>query len=356
MHRSLIAVFFVTALLPGAVAEEVEMLPRGVSEERARQIEGFLQAAGRSQRYDLNELEELLGRWEELKAFASKGILDEAGAKKAAREFIHDALVTLEADYARASKALEEGVTATAADVFLGILEDDSPYAHLEAYASLGLGRALFDLDRHNEARLQLSQTLERGEPYLANLAEALFALARSYEAIGLRAAAEETYRRIVDELSDDCPPAILEVARRNTERPEPAADGENPLGEVITLMGRSEGRLREENTGSDTQRVQKKIVDLLDELIKKAEAAEQSSSGSAGGSQASAPASSASLPGGDGKPKNLRRVSEGDQEESWGNLPEREREEVIQTLKARYPARYKELIEQYFKDIQGSQ
>lgn len=37
---------------------------------------------------------------------------------------------------------------------------------------------------------------------------------------------------------------------------------------------------------------------------------------------------------------------------DKWGELPEREREEALQFLRERFPARYKELIERYYRAL----
>ena len=37
---------------------------------------------------------------------------------------------------------------------------------------------------------------------------------------------------------------------------------------------------------------------------------------------------------------------------ERWGELRDREREEAMQFLRERFPSRYKELIEKYYKAI----
>ena len=37
---------------------------------------------------------------------------------------------------------------------------------------------------------------------------------------------------------------------------------------------------------------------------------------------------------------------------DKWGELPAREREEALQFLRERFPARYKELIERYYRAL----
>jgi predicted Fe-S protein YdhL (DUF1289 family) len=48
-----------------------------------------------------------------------------------------------------------------------------------------------------------------------------------------------------------------------------------------------------------------------------------------------------------------LNRTIRGKEEESWGNMPDRKRQEVLNALKTAFPERYRELVEQYYKSLQ---
>ena len=47
-----------------------------------------------------------------------------------------------------------------------------------------------------------------------------------------------------------------------------------------------------------------------------------------------------------------LHRVNRGNAKDDWGSLPPKEREKILNSLKARFPNRYKQLIEQYYKSF----
>ncbi len=142
----------------------------------------------------------------------------------------------------------------------------------------------------------------------------------------------------------------LAELANRETGR----------LGDVVDLMDFSRKRLKNDDAGDAVRARQQKIIDLLDELIKEAEDKEkQNSSSSEGGGSGnpqggtpSNPMQQSQLPGGDpgGTPtKAARRASPG---EMWGSMPPAERERVLQALRESFPARYRQLVEQYYEEL----
>ena len=116
-------------------------------------------------------------------------------------------------------------------------------------------------------------------------------------------------------------------------------------------------------------------VITILDKLIKEAEKKEKEGGGGGGGggnqpqggqqgqqsgqaqglNPPSSPADQSSAP--DAKPSMgaLHRINRGKSGESWGNLPEREREKILNGATARFPDRYKKLIEQYYKSFQDA-
>jgi DNA-binding FadR family transcriptional regulator len=48
-----------------------------------------------------------------------------------------------------------------------------------------------------------------------------------------------------------------------------------------------------------------------------------------------------------------LHRVMRGEEDEQWGRARQREREQVLNAIKARYPDRYRDLVEQYYRSMQ---
>ncbi|MDO8630757.1 MAG: hypothetical protein Q7R41_09705, partial [Phycisphaerales bacterium] len=143
----------------------------------------------------------------------------------------------------------------------------------------------------------------------------------------------------------------LVELANREAGR----------LGDVVDLMDFSRRRLKNDDTGEIVRTRQQKIIDLLDQLIKEAEDKEKqssSSSSSGGGSgnpsggNPSNPMQQSRLPGGDpgdGPNRPARRANPG---EMWGSMPPAERERVLQALRASFPSRYRQLVEQYYEEL----
>jgi hypothetical protein len=138
-------------------------------------------------------------------------------------------------------------------------------------------------------------------------------------------------------------------------------------LGAVARKMDNSERRLQLARGGPQTQEIQKDILRRLDELIKEKEnqAKNQNQSsnggncppgsspspGNAGGANPSSPLPDSATPqnGGTGRVDTvkLRKMFE-----SWGQLPEKQRAQAIQQFTRGMPAKHREAIENYFRNI----
>jgi hypothetical protein len=136
--------------------------------------------------------------------------------------------------------------------------------------------------------------------------------------------------------------------------------DGEN-LEYVGRLMNDSARRLDLARGGKKTQAEQQEIVDILDRMIKKQEDKNNQQNQQANGSNPSDPSNPngsnrSQQPGerpmggsGQGKvdDKVLRQYAE-----SWGTMPPAQRAKVIQEITRDLPAKYRPLIEEYFKAL----
>ena len=135
----------------------------------------------------------------------------------------------------------------------------------------------------------------------------------------------------------------------------------EKDLGWVARMMNNIERRLDLYRGGPKTQDMQKKVVLQLDEMIEELEKQQQQqANGSGKGSSNGRPGKNiqASSPqrdsyGGDGggpgkvDPKKFKELAE-----NWGKLPEKERAKALLDLTRDMPARHRELIENYFKNL----
>jgi hypothetical protein len=140
----------------------------------------------------------------------------------------------------------------------------------------------------------------------------------------------------------------------------------EKDLTNIRRLMDNSERRLSQSRGGKTTQDIQKKIVFRLDELIKEKE--NQCKGGQCnggccpnGGNQigkgnirSSSPAPDSAIMGGAGNgtvdEKKLATIAK-----EWGTMPEKDRAKAIMEITKDLPARYRVVIEDYFKALSGA-
>jgi hypothetical protein len=157
------------------------------------------------------------------------------------------------------------------------------------------------------------------------------------------------------------------------------AADSEDdePLLQIARLMREAEGRLAGRDVGPVTQDVQRQIVDDLDKLIEEArKKAGQCRSGSsasqpiAGRNPQSQPTAPAGQPSGpqsnnpaaDSSPRPRENEDPPERidteqvraiiKELWGELPEQQREQMIESPPEEFLPKYELLIEEYFRRL----
>ena len=137
-------------------------------------------------------------------------------------------------------------------------------------------------------------------------------------------------------------------------------------IDDIADHMDFSHRRLSFEDPGEDTRVVQDKIVAMLDKIIKDAEEQQQQQQQQQGGSgsgqgqqqgQQQAGSGEGQNAGGNASaqndPKSVRNLR-GAAKSAWDDLRKREREtDALSGLKSKYPPRYRDLVEQYFKDLQ---
>ena len=123
-------------------------------------------------------------------------------------------------------------------------------------------------------------------------------------------------------------------------------------LDHVSRRMNDVRRRLELGQAGKTVQVVEKGVVDSLDKLIKQLEEQQQQqqAQGMGGSAQSSSPMQDSQLPSlkapGKVDPRDVGHQS------GWGDLPPKEREEAMQQIGREYPAHYRQLIEQYFRDL----
>jgi hypothetical protein len=151
--------------------------------------------------------------------------------------------------------------------------------------------------------------------------------------------------------------------------------DDVDPLTRIARRMQVAQERIRTKRTAATTQRVQQQIIDELAELIEQARKSQCKGGGQsrpqmaqpnqqqAGDPQAAN--SQSRKPAGDSRPtKSDERVEKADSAETnatrrralvkqiWGQLPERVRQEILNTGDEEFLPKYADVIEDYFERL----
>jgi len=176
------------------------------------------------------------------------------------------------------------------------------------------------------------------------------------------------------DPVDNERPGATLRERMQRELGPAAQAEDENPLLTVARRMREVEDRIGRSNTDDDTQSLQKQIVSDLDRLIEQAKkrckqckpgdgnpgsqsVASRSNPKSSGGQKPGTgnnqPAATASAKPGHAEPQ---RPDMGEMQEVmkrlWGELPQRDREQMLQSPPEKFLPKYERMIEQYFRRL----
>lgn len=129
----------------------------------------------------------------------------------------------------------------------------------------------------------------------------------------------------------------------------------DDSLDHISRRMDDIQRRLDLGRAGKKVRDVEDGVIESLDKLIKKMEEQQQqqqqmAAAGSQGSSQSSRPADQSTPMGGKG-PGEVDKKRLG-KSADWGALPDKEREEAMQEIGRDFPAHYREVIEEYFKEL----
>ena len=153
----------------------------------------------------------------------------------------------------------------------------------------------------------------------------------------------------------DPCPDRYVAVAR--LMQADLKELEEDTLDHIARRMDDISRRLHLGQADQPVRKVEDGVVESLDKLLNKLEeqARQQQAKRASGGQlQSSNPASESRIMGGKG-PGKVDKKPIGDQQ-GWGNLPAKERQEAIQQIGRRFPSHYREAVEQYFKRLAKEQ
>ncbi|HZN36280.1 MAG TPA: hypothetical protein VFB80_20770 [Pirellulaceae bacterium] len=277
---------------------------------------------------------------------------------------ITESLRILYPDYRSALTALGEDNLGAAIVGLTKLRENADPY--LAADASYYLGRAYLLDERFEDALPLLSDLEGKWADKTATGAEVLFlrgvaevALLRHKEAMATLEKFLATY--------PDAPERMRVGAFRQLEQLKLFQEG--TLSDVHLRMEFSRRKLSLEDTGTETRQQQDKIIEILAKLIKEAEERECNCKGGGkgqgqkpgskpgeGDGQAQGQGSQSGNSGGGSKgidSDTVKRLHRGGPQSPWSQLRDKDRDPVYSAIKEKFPARYQQLIEQYYKSFQ---
>lgn len=286
-------------------------------------------------------------------------IARQRGDELARRDTITDALRLLHPPFAQALEALSGDEPAGAEAALSELAKSKEPY--LAAHARFYLARAHTFAERYEQAEPLLAEVTGPAADRTLYTGDALFLLGVCQNELLKHDEARKTLSQFIEQ-HPEAPERMRVGAMQIMQEMDIFAAGS--LLEVHDRMDFARRRLALADPGKTTQNQQEKVITLLDKLIKEAEEKEKQGGGGGGGggngngppsgnNQPSSPATESTAPVGETRIGALHRVNRGDAADTWGNMPKKQRDAVLAALKARFPDRYKELVEQYFKSLQ---
>jgi tetratricopeptide (TPR) repeat protein len=245
--------------------------------------------------------------------------------------------------------------------------ESADPY--LAAEAAFHLARANLFSERFEEALPQLGDLQRKWADQTAHGSEALFLRGIAEAALLRHQAALSSLEQFL--ASDpEAPEKMRAAAVRQIARLKQYHEG--TLSDIQQRMDYSRRKLALDDTGADTRRQQEQVIDHLTVLIHESEDREAEGSGSsaaavqapgqspgeAGAAASQNPsAGSPSSPTGGGREgrdsDRVERLRHGGPQSPWSRLRDKDRDPVFSAIKEKFPARYQQLIEQYYQSFQ---
>ena len=309
----------------------------------------FVEQIRTSSRYEDSAKEFIIDQWSK-----RRGGTD-------ADAFLLEALAVVSEDFRAGLAAFEDDRHADCARIMGGLA--DAPDAYLAANAAVYEIKALVAADDVETAEQRISQLTARPSrltEYTDAAAEVHYLkahceLGNLEYAQAIRSLAEflDGFPQAPQRLSLSAQQMLAELLLRQP----------GTLGQVTDLMDYAARRLANADAGPRMRQRQQQVIDVLDALIEDARQREQNSGGGSGGSstasgsqsdpaQASTPMQDSQLPPGSPGPGDAPRKSVALPGKAWGAMKPAQRERIIQHLKDRFPDRYRQLVEQYYRQL----
>ena len=237
--------------------------------------------------------------------------------------------------------------------------------AYLDAVKLMCLGDALQAAGRNEQAIEAYGRIIGAMPNKVSFAAVAALRAAQTYDRMHRMLPAAKLYEWWLENYGflDPEQAELLEAKVRRIRR-----DYARPLSTLAGKMTQVADRLAGGDSGKVTQGKGKEIVAMLDELIAMSEQADggggggqsgsqgqsagQSGTGPAGGKPTSGATDSALRGGNAPDPTGLAGIRPNDSTDAWGRLPIRQREKLVEMFKQKYPERYTEMLEAYYRKL----
>lgn len=280
---------------------------------------------------------------------------------------ITEALRAIDPAYQQALTELADENLATALPALAKLAKSNDPW--LAADAAYFLARGYLIGERFEEAMPLLEQLRTKLADRSVHQGEALFLQGVAQIQLLKHKDATASLTKFLKE-HGDAPERMRVAAFRQIEQLKLVEEG--TLSDVQLRMDYSRRKLGLEDTGKDTREQQDKIISMLAKLIKEAEDKESQGKGSGkpngekqpgqgqgsegdsqgqGQGQGQGGQSGGGSKGTDGEA--VKRLHRGGPQSPWSHLRDKDRDPVYSAIKEKFPGRYQQLIEQYYKSFQ---
>jgi len=286
-------------------------------------------------------------------------------------EFLTAGVAIVREAYKNAMQAMDQEDFAAAEALLRPLAGDKDVYVALHAGALLA--RTLVEQEKLEEAEELLAPLAAREKELIECSfleAEVDFLLAYCRLA-NLRYEEARASLQSFENQHPDAPERLRLPARQMLQ--ELAARQPESLGEVSDLMDYARRRLSTGRADKPVRQRQDRAIELLDKLIMQAEEREnqqnqnqdqneserdrqqrqrQQQNQPNGGNRSNTPMQDSRRPQGRGGIGELHRSATAKPGEEWGKMPPEERERILQSLRRNFPSQYRQLVEQYYKQL----
>ena len=281
---------------------------------------------------------------------------------------VTESLRAISADYQQALTDLGDENLGVALPALAKLAASDDPW--LAADASYYLARGYLIGERFEDAMPLLEGLRTKLADRSVHQGEALFLQGVAQIQLLKHKEAMDSLAKFIKDYPE-APERMRVAAARQIEQLKLVEEG--TLSDVQLRMDYSRRKLGLEDTGKDTREQQDKIISMLAKLIKEAEEKEAQSKssskskekqqgegqgqGSEGDSQGQGEGQGQGGQSGGGSKgtdgEAVKRLHRGGPQSPWSHLRDKERDPVYSAIKEKFPGRYQQLIEQYYKSFQ---